>query len=259
MPWRRLAAESTVVPRLPVPGSLGPLRVPAAFNRAALEHGEAVVASAAGLGLVPTRVGQAVQWRIFAAERPLAPSSPYEAERALNEVVIGAAATLSRLDVAAGSTDATECADAAPGYSTRQQTTVERAARLLAACDAALLTTEQASPLSRPTAGPKSCAAYGRGPGKRSARPSAGCVDSQLRCPHVLASGPDGLVLDTGCRQPHRRNDGGGIRPPRHRCAIPELRVSAEDLGRCGARGDGHGLDRLQLLVAAQGGGDPTA
>jgi hypothetical protein len=87
---------------LPVPGSLAPLRGPAPFNLAALDHGEAVVASTAGVGLVPIRVGQAIQWRIFAAERPLAPSSPHEAERALNEVVIEAAATLSRLEVAAG-------------------------------------------------------------------------------------------------------------------------------------------------------------
>lgn len=125
---------------LPVPGSLAPLRGPTAFNLAALDHGEAVVASAAGLGLVPTRVGQAVQWRIFAAERPLAPSDPYEAERALNEVVIDAAGTLSRLDVAAGTRPAPPIAVMlAPGYSTRQQATVERAAQLLAACDAALL------------------------------------------------------------------------------------------------------------------------
>jgi hypothetical protein len=125
---------------LPVPGSLAPLRGPSAFNLAALDHGEAVVARAAGLGLVPTRVGQAVQWRIFAAERPLAPSSPYEAERALNEVVIDAAATLSRLDVAAGTRPARPTAMMlAPGYSARQRATVERAARLLAACDAALL------------------------------------------------------------------------------------------------------------------------
>ena len=124
---------------LPVPGCLAPLRGPAAFNLAAIDHGEAVVASAAGLGLVPIRVGQAVQWRIFAAQRPLAPSTPYEAERALNEVVIHAAATLSRLDVAAGSRPAPpSTAILAPGYSTRQRATVERAAQLLAACDAAL-------------------------------------------------------------------------------------------------------------------------
>ncbi len=124
---------------LPTPGSLAPLRGPAEFNLAALEQGEAVVASSAGLGLVPIRVGQAVQWRIFTAERPLAPSSPYEAERALNEVVIDAAAALSRLDVAAGARPQPADGTAlAPGYSSRQRATVQRATRLLAACDAAL-------------------------------------------------------------------------------------------------------------------------
>jgi hypothetical protein len=125
---------------LPVPGALAPLRGPAAFNLAALEQGEAVVASTAGLGLVPIRVGRAVQWRIFAAERPLAPSSPTEAERALNEVIVDAAATLSRLDVASGAWPETPAAAVlAPGYGPRQRATVQRAARLLAACDAALL------------------------------------------------------------------------------------------------------------------------
>jgi hypothetical protein len=89
---------------------------------------------------VPMRVGQAVQWRIFAAERPLPPSSPSEAERALNEVVIDAAATLARLDVAAGRRpESSTAVGLAPGYSRRQRATVERAARLLVACDAALL------------------------------------------------------------------------------------------------------------------------
>jgi hypothetical protein len=125
---------------LPLPGSLAPLRGPAAFNLAAVEQGEAVVASTAGIGLVPIRVGQAVQWRIFSAERPLAPISPSEAERALNEVVIDAAATLSRLDVASGTWPEPPAADALPpGYTSRQRATVQRAARLLAACDAALL------------------------------------------------------------------------------------------------------------------------
>ena len=50
------------------------------------------------------------------------------------------AATLSRLDVAAGARPASpSAAMLAPGYNTRQRATVERAARLLAACDAALL------------------------------------------------------------------------------------------------------------------------
>jgi hypothetical protein len=124
---------------LPMPGSLAPLRGPADFNLAALEQGEAVVASSAGLGLVPIRVGQAVQWRIFTAERPRAPSSPHEAERALNEVVIDAAAALSRLDVASGAWPKSPPPTVlAPGYSSRQRATVLRATRLLAACDAAL-------------------------------------------------------------------------------------------------------------------------
>lgn len=125
---------------LPMPGSLAPLRGPAAFNLAALEQGEAVVASTAGLGMVPIRVGQAVQWQIFVAERPLAPSSPYEAERALNEVVIEAAVTLSQLDVASDAWPEPPAAVALPpGYTSRQRTTAQRAARLIAACDAALL------------------------------------------------------------------------------------------------------------------------
>src|SRR5215212_449948 len=125
---------------LPLPGSLAPLRGPAAFNLAAVEQGEAVVASSAGIGLVPIRVGQAVQWQIFNAEPPRAPSSPSEAERALNEVVIDAAATLSRLDVASGTWPEPPAAAALPpGYTSRQRATVQRAARLLAACDAALL------------------------------------------------------------------------------------------------------------------------
>jgi hypothetical protein len=124
---------------LPVPGALAPLRGPAPFNSAALEHGEAVVASSAGLGLVPMQLGPAVQWRVFAAERPLAPASPYDAERALNEVIIAAAAALSQLDVAAGQRPAPAAGPMlAPGYSTRQRATAERAARLLAICDAAL-------------------------------------------------------------------------------------------------------------------------
>ncbi len=124
---------------LPVPGTLAPLRGPAQFNSAALEQGEAVVASSAGVGLVPLRLGPAVQWRVFHAERPLAPASPYDAERALNEVILTAAETLGQLDVAAGPRPAeAEGPLLAPGYSSRQRATAERAARLLAMCDAAL-------------------------------------------------------------------------------------------------------------------------
>lgn len=124
---------------LPTPGALGSLRGPLPVNEAALDTGEAVVALHGGLALVPFRVGRAVQWRVFAAERPFAPPVPYDAERQLNEVVLGAAQALTRLDVASGVRPRTGLtATLAPGYSGRQQATADRAARLLAACDAAL-------------------------------------------------------------------------------------------------------------------------
>lgn len=124
---------------LPTPGSLLPLRGPRQLNEAALLAGEVVLASGGGVALVPIRVGQAVQWRIFAAERPFAPPSAYEAERALNEAVLGAAKTLAQLDLAAGRRPQ-DLADEtlAPGYSPRQVATVNRARYLLRVCDAAL-------------------------------------------------------------------------------------------------------------------------
>lgn len=123
---------------LPVPGALAPLRGPAPLNVAALEVGEAVVAAGGGLALVPQSVGRSVQWRAFAAERPAAPPSSYDAERALGETVLGAAETLARLDVAAGPRPRDAGVALAPGYSPRQRLAADRAARLLRACDAAL-------------------------------------------------------------------------------------------------------------------------
>jgi hypothetical protein len=123
---------------LPVPGALGPVRGPAALNRAALEAGQVVLASGGGLGLVPHVVGRGVQWRVHRAEPPAAPPSSYEAERALSEAVLAAAATLSRLDVAAGSRPSDVAVELAPGYSPRQRLAADRAARLLNACDHAL-------------------------------------------------------------------------------------------------------------------------
>jgi len=124
---------------LPAPGALPPLRGPRHLNEAALQAGEVVVANTAGIGLVPLRVGRAVQWRIYPAERPFAPASPYEAERDLNEAVLGAAKALTALDLAGG-TRPPDPADTrlAPGYSSRQRGTANRALYLLAACDAAL-------------------------------------------------------------------------------------------------------------------------
>jgi hypothetical protein len=126
---------------LPLPGMLAPLRGPAPFTTAALATGVAVVAAGGGVGLVPHRVGHAVQWRVFAAARPFAPPTLYEAERELSEAVLRATTTLSRLDVAAGARPRTgDGPTLAPGYPPRAHATAGRAARLLAACEAALET-----------------------------------------------------------------------------------------------------------------------
>ncbi len=123
---------------LPEPGALGSLRGPPVLNQAALEVGEVVLAGSGGLALVPHAVGPGVQWRVHRAERPFAPPSSYDAERALSETVLSAAATLSRLDVAGGGRPRDPGAQLAPGYSPRQRVAADRAARLLVACDAAL-------------------------------------------------------------------------------------------------------------------------
>jgi len=131
--------HETWVLALPSPGALGGLRGPRELNEAALEVGEVVIATTAGIALVPYRVGQAVQWRVFRAERPLPPPVPYDAERQLNEAVLAAASTLTRLQVAAGTRPRlTATASLAPGYSARRQAAADRAARLVVACDAAL-------------------------------------------------------------------------------------------------------------------------
>ncbi|SDS14162.1 hypothetical protein SAMN04488543_1158 [Friedmanniella luteola] len=124
---------------LPEPGALTPLRGPTPLNLAAVEVGEAVVAAGGGLALVPHAVGRGVQWRAHRAERPFAPPSSYDAERALGETVLSAAATLTRLGVAAGSRPKDGGAVLAPGYSPRQRVAADRAARLLVACDTALV------------------------------------------------------------------------------------------------------------------------
>lgn len=135
-----LAAERTGwALGLPTPGSLPPLRGPRHLNEAALQAGQVVLATSGGVALVPMRVGRAVQWRVYPAERPLAPASPYEAERALNEAVLGAARTLAQLEVAAGQRPTDNAhVRLAPGYSSRQVATANRTLYLLTACDTAL-------------------------------------------------------------------------------------------------------------------------
>ena len=126
---------------LPVPGAAGALRGPAALTADALAVGQAVVAGRAGIGMVPHRVGPAVQWRVWPAEPPAPPPSPNEADSTLSQTVIAAADALSRLEVAAGVRPSGPVRLAtAPGLSTRQQARIDRALRLHEACTLALET-----------------------------------------------------------------------------------------------------------------------
>jgi hypothetical protein len=88
---------------LPAEGDPVGLGGPGAFNTAALEAGEAVVAlDAAGFalhGLVPERVGAAVTWSVVAAERRQLPDVG-EADRSLRSALTEAADALAALDVA---------------------------------------------------------------------------------------------------------------------------------------------------------------
>jgi hypothetical protein len=84
---------------VPTPGDPVGLGGPAAFNAAALEAGEAVVAAGGGLGLVPTRVGAAVVWQVYAAG-PRSLSDVGEADRELRSALLESANRLAALDVA---------------------------------------------------------------------------------------------------------------------------------------------------------------
>jgi hypothetical protein len=88
---------------LPAEGDPVGLGGPAAFNAAALEAGEAVVAVDAAAfaihGLVPDRVGAAVTWSVMTAERRQLPDVG-EADRALRSALPEAADELAALDVA---------------------------------------------------------------------------------------------------------------------------------------------------------------
>lgn len=82
---------------LPVEGDLLGLGGPVAFNAAALEAGQAVVAG--GLGLVPEEVGETVRWHVLPAARRQLPDVG-EADRALRATLATTADDLAALDVA---------------------------------------------------------------------------------------------------------------------------------------------------------------
>jgi hypothetical protein len=99
----RAAGADALGVALPAEGDPVGLGGPSAFNAAALEAGEAVVAvdaAAFGVhGLVPARVGAAVTWQVMAAERRQLPDVG-EADRALRAALPEAADALAALDVA---------------------------------------------------------------------------------------------------------------------------------------------------------------
>lgn len=83
----------------PAEGDLVGLGGPVAFNDAALDVGEAVVAVGAEVGLVPSRVGPTVEWTVLPARRRQLPDVG-EADRDLRTVLLESAEHLARLEVA---------------------------------------------------------------------------------------------------------------------------------------------------------------
>jgi hypothetical protein len=99
----RSAGADALGAAFPAEGDPVGLGGPVAFNAAALEAGEAVVAVDAAafvvLGLVPARVGAAVTWSVMDAERRQLPDVG-EADRALRSALPEAADALAGLEVA---------------------------------------------------------------------------------------------------------------------------------------------------------------
>ena len=93
----RIAGATSLGLALPEPGDPVGIGGPPAFNTAALDAGEAVVAG--GVGLVPHRVGAAVEWTAYvAAPRQL--TDVGEADRGLRRALQESAIALAALDVA---------------------------------------------------------------------------------------------------------------------------------------------------------------
>jgi hypothetical protein len=87
---------------LPEPGDPVGLGGPHELNSAALESGEAVIAgldAGHGIGLVPHRVGAAVEWTVHAADQRQL-TDVGEADRALRQALQDTASSLAALDVA---------------------------------------------------------------------------------------------------------------------------------------------------------------
>jgi hypothetical protein len=101
---RRLGVQRVTV-ALPVPGDPLGLGGPVTFNADALEAGEALVLHGPDLGLVPTRVGDVIQWVLSPAHPPTYLASVAEADRTLKLATTEAADRLAELDVASWQPD----------------------------------------------------------------------------------------------------------------------------------------------------------
>jgi hypothetical protein len=93
----RMSGVGSVGLALPEPGDPVGMGGPAGFSAAALEAGEAVVAG--GTGLVPRRVGRAVEWTAYAAS-PRQLADVGEADRGLRRALQETTTSLASLDVA---------------------------------------------------------------------------------------------------------------------------------------------------------------
>jgi hypothetical protein len=101
----RIAGAGSLGLALPAPGDPVGIGGPAAFSTAALDAGEAVVAGE--IGLVPRRVGPAVEWTAYvAARRQL--DDVGEADRGLRRALQETATALVALDVARWRPDAAD-------------------------------------------------------------------------------------------------------------------------------------------------------
>jgi hypothetical protein len=93
----RISGATSVGLALPGPGDPVGIGGPADFSRAALDAGEAVVAGE--IGLVPHRVGAAVEWSSYVAW-PRQLTDVGEADRDLRRALLETAGALAGLDVA---------------------------------------------------------------------------------------------------------------------------------------------------------------
>lgn len=142
----RRAGATGVGLAVPVPGDPLGLGGPAPLTAAALEAGEAAVATGSGLALVPSRVGASVVWAVLPADRRAVPDVG-EADRDLRRALVEAADALAALDVAAwrpevadGLTDLRQpvTLDGPPGVPSRCLDLAARGLRAAAIVDLAL-------------------------------------------------------------------------------------------------------------------------